>query len=720
LAAAGLAVAAGLALMVNPAAGAPVPAETPTSGIAITLATTTQVLTAEDAVLRIEGTVTNATDSAIEGDINLRIALDPFESLEELEAWAAPGAPDLEEATFRVKALGAQRLEPGATANFTLEVPAAELNLGNRGNEPGWGPRGLAVDFDTAEVGSVAEARDYVIYAPPGAVRAAVRVTVAAPLVQAAGETPAQAAARVRQVVTATPAATVSWFIDPALLDAEATTGGAGQHPLADAVMAGLTAGKTIYSLPYGDLDLVAMAQVQPQPAKLLTVAQSLGATALQDALGPAAANIRTDTALTTQPLNQAALAFLATAGLSQAVVPASQLAHAKLEPGRTVQVTAQDRSLSVLVPGGYIEELLTATETAELNRVTVALAFMAAQSQAEGNPVAMVALMPRNWTPAEGTAEWLNALATLPWVTLTGLPAALTAPAAGAVEAVPDDDVTAGANPVTLAGLSTLADEAYAFAALTDDPAAYVAEIVPALLKPWSATNAPGEARQLAVDVATNVAREKTPDLAVVVGSEVNMISADGRIPITVLNNSDVRVSGLVVSLKPSTSALRVAESATVEIEPGGTVTARIPVHAVANGTFDVAVELANSAGQAVAQPATLTMRVRAEWEDWVTAVFSVGLALVMLYGVITTVRKRRAQALARRQVKALLGAAGEAGMAGVAGVAEAAETAETAAAQPVEAASGSADEPAAQAEPADAASGTEAVDPQEAAGSP
>jgi hypothetical protein len=159
----------------------------------------------------------------------------------------------------------------------------------------------------------------------------------------------------------------------------------------------------------------------------------------------------------------------------------------------------------------------------------------------------------------------------------------------------------------------------------------------------PLSNTTPDGTARAKAAQTALADAATALPPLQVVAGSELNLISEDGMVPVVVENQSNVAVSGLVVKLTAQTNAIRVDEVADLDLRPGQSATARVPVHALANGVFEVRVDLLDPDGALVAAPASMTMRVRAEWENVGTAAVGGLLALVLVWGVISTARKRR-----------------------------------------------------------------------------
>jgi hypothetical protein len=275
--------------------------------------------------------------------------------------------------------------------------------------------------------------------------------------------------------------------------------------------------------------------------------------------------------------------------------------------------------------------------------RLLAESALMAGRAQAEGYQASAVVAMPRDWQPEAIGWPAFDQLSAASWVNTAPLPAALNAAvdSAPGLAAAGDSGIAAA----SLTALVELTDRMAAFASLTQDPDAYLARSLPPLLAPLS--NAVAESNRAAqAAAALNQAATAAAPLAVKVGSDVNLISDDGRVPVVVENRSNEAVRGLVVRLTARTRAIQLGEPVSLDLEPDQAGTARVPVHAVANGVFRVQVDLLDSSGQPVAEGASLTMRVQAEWEDVGMAVVSGVLALALVFGVFTTVRKRRAEA--------------------------------------------------------------------------
>ncbi len=115
---------------------------------------------------------------------------------------------------------------------------------------------------------------------------------------------------------------------------------------------------------------------------------------------------------------------------------------------------------------------------------------------------------------------------------------------------------------------------------------------------------------------------------LYVAEGSDVNLIAASGNVPVTLHNNLNVDATVTVV-MKSSSPNLVVQDQPLVTIPAGGDKTAHVAVTGVKSANVTATVALENPAGDVVAAPQVLRVRVRADWGNAMTAVFTVGLAL-------------------------------------------------------------------------------------------
>lgn len=129
---------------------------------------------------------------------------------------------------------------------------------------------------------------------------------------------------------------------------------------------------------------------------------------------------------------------------------------------------------------------------------------------------------------------------------------------------------------------------------------------------------------------------------VAIVRNSDVNLIATSGEVPITVRN--DLAVDSTVTVVMRSTSPnLQVRDWPVITVPAGGEATAMIPVEAVSSADVALSVRLVNPGGDAISEPQDFTMRVRADWGNAATAVFTGLLVLVMIGGIIRTIRRGR-----------------------------------------------------------------------------
>lgn len=131
--------------------------------------------------------------------------------------------------------------------------------------------------------------------------------------------------------------------------------------------------------------------------------------------------------------------------------------------------------------------------------------------------------------------------------------------------------------------------------------------------------------------------------DDLVVSSGDVNFFADTGRLQITVVNNTDVELSNLVVRLTPGNPSLRIdAPPDPVTIGPGGRQTVTVQASALAAGQVPVDVGVTTPAGRRLSDPATLHVRVRPTG-DSIYWVVGGAAALLLAAGTWRTVRGGR-----------------------------------------------------------------------------
>ncbi|VEG28794.1 DUF6049 family protein [Actinomyces howellii] len=121
-----------------------------------------------------------------------------------------------------------------------------------------------------------------------------------------------------------------------------------------------------------------------------------------------------------------------------------------------------------------------------------------------------------------------------------------------------------------------------------------------------------------------------------------VNLIASTASLPIRITSSLD-QDSTVTVQLRPSSTRLQAPQTVTVTVPAHGEAIASVPVKAVGSGDVDVAIVLRSPQGTEVGVPASVHMRVRADWESIGTAVLGGGLVLLLVVGIVRTVRRGR-----------------------------------------------------------------------------
>ena len=131
-------------------------------------------------------------------------------------------------------------------------------------------------------------------------------------------------------------------------------------------------------------------------------------------------------------------------------------------------------------------------------------------------------------------------------------------------------------------------------------------------------------------------------PQVAVIPGSVINLLSRSSKIPIAIKNGygSPVRIRVIV---QPSN--LRVLIPAVVEVlvPANTTVTAQVPVTAIGDGDVVLHTTLESFSGMHLTAPVDIQMKVILGVEDAVLYGFFGFVALLGTIGVVRTIRKNR-----------------------------------------------------------------------------
>ena len=204
----------------------------------------------------------------------------------------------------------------------------------------------------------------------------------------------------------------------------------------------------------------------------------------------------------------------------------------------------------------------------------------------------------------------------------------------AGVLEA--DTETAISAMSSSLTRLTPLANA-------TDDPNAVYESVAPQILPALSAQLTPSEQ----LDAATAMTSQITGMLSAVTvepSSAVNLINKSANFPVLVRNNLPwpVRVD---VTLVPDDPRLRATPAQSQTLAAQGATTVEVPVGAIGSGDIEVTYKVTTPDGVVLDNSQTVTVRMRAGWEDAITAVIASLFGLLFLAGITRSLRKRAAR---------------------------------------------------------------------------
>ncbi|GAA1640634.1 DUF6049 family protein [Georgenia ruanii] len=632
--------------------------------------------------LTVSGTVANGTTEDLTAPtLRLRVQRSTPISRTTLQRWLEP------DSVFSTVVVAREdlpeRLPAGASTTFSFEVPAADLPL----TDTSWGPRGIEVALDDV-AGDPVEATDrsFMLWYPdvevqptPVGILAPVTAT-AAERARAEGDGSLAAAseARVGPLLKALDRPGVTTFVDPMLLAAASPGIGASEPPAgseapdatgeqaeppdqavsdlraAVAASAG-TRDREVTALPWADADVAALAHTGRED--LLDQALARSTAALRDA----GVQARTDITWPAGVPDAQTAELAAATGASAVVLPAGAMTPAgeltytpsartdiPMDDGTDLPAVLVDERASAVLAGRLLPRTAAAADPAPLDDLTVRQLLLAETAvvarERPSDPRALVLALGRDFTGDAATlGRTLGALTSAPWVRPTTLDQLLALDSSTLRRSpLPHEEVsTAELGAVDLARMRAARDEAAAFATATADPAAFLVPVddalAPVLSAAWRADPAgrDGLIRQVRRDVAG-----LGTAVAAMPSSTLNLINSSANVPVHVRNDLGVDVT-VRVELDPNDPRLQAREGVPLTVPAHSQATAQVPVRAVGSGNLPVRIKLTTPAGHPVGEPAELAVRVRADWENVGTAVVAGLLVVLLVAGLVRTVRR-------------------------------------------------------------------------------
>lgn len=123
---------------------------------------------------------------------------------------------------------------------------------------------------------------------------------------------------------------------------------------------------------------------------------------------------------------------------------------------------------------------------------------------------------------------------------------------------------------------------------------------------------------------------------------STINLLAEQADIPVRVQNKLDIPAT-VNVQLDSVDARLTAEKSVDVELPPASTTTVSIPVSARGSGNVQAEIRLHDSQGHNIGTPTTVTVRVRAGWENTATIVFGIAVVLMLVVGIVRSAKRGR-----------------------------------------------------------------------------
>jgi len=295
-----------------------------------------------------------------------------------------------------------------------------------------------------------------------------------------------------------------------------------------------------------------------------------------------------------------------------------------------------------VILPDLELSRAL-ASQTPAHPATTARLLAIAALCAGNGDRSVIVA--PGDGWVVDGTgpSRAVEALLDAPFVTARPLTAALSDPDRPTLDLPDSTPSTADVSSEQAVGAVSALDRLSVMATAADAPSARVADARRAV---WGSMSLPDRAdperRKAEFDEAIEQAESVIESVSVTSGNTLNLVSSSGDVPVTVRNDLDVPVTVRVAMMSRS-PILLTKDQPTATVEAGTEATVLVPVTAVSNGDVNVTVALRNEDGQTVAVAQTLRVKVRAQWGNAATGLFTAGLVVLLIAGIVRTARRGR-----------------------------------------------------------------------------
>ena len=676
----------------------------PPSPLAVSLTAVTPTVATPKASITITGSVRNSGRTPIASPMaRALIGRSPLTSRQAVSDWATDAGDQALEEVARTS-LG-KTLAPGAATAFTVTIPASAISHSasfailplrvevvettsaaarHSGDITTFLPTVAAIKaFEPLSIAWLVPLTldpDPALHGMPGPARTAAWTKAVGP------------GSRLDRLIQGTENANVTWAIDPAILGpgqtpaagdasttptstpsaSRASTPGstATSDPATEVTTALVTRLKaaaprhTLWSLPYADPDLTALLPLTSGDQALAALISH--PTTLNVAVGPARTDIAWPVGATLSPQSQAKLrrAF-ASSGLTAAVASASTLTG---HDGSTADASHKSRTGLPLLA---YDEPLSRTVAQTSSRASSALTIqrfladsMALLGERPGTRNRSVLIAePRTFAGDPTVLRSLfAAVSKAPWLipTTTGqllktsekltteVPGqgstATSPPASPTATPTAPDPLNPGTSPLTssqLAGIPSTLSAVTGIASILGDGRLFTATWTDAQAQKLSARWRDHPDGLTAIDAATNSAISTVSRSVRVAPSSVNFFADKGVLQVTVVNDLNVPIHDVHLTLTPTQPRLRIEQQpGPLRIGAKSRATVPLQVTSIAAGVVSVEAVLTTRNGTPLGQNAGVNVRVHppATWIYWVLG----GLAgLILVLGTGRSLRR-------------------------------------------------------------------------------
>ncbi len=147
---------------------------------------------------------------------------------------------------------------------------------------------------------------------------------------------------------------------------------------------------------------------------------------------------------------------------------------------------------------------------------------------------------------------------------------------------------------------------------------------------------------RRLLTEAVESAAAHLSEGVVVAPSATINLLDSHAKMPVRVSNHLNQSIT-VVVRLEASDPRLQIEEVPTRTIGAHDTTVVEVPVNAVGSGDVTIRAIVTAPDGTVIDDATELTVRVRAGWESTGMLITAIALGVLVVIGVIRTVRRGR-----------------------------------------------------------------------------